>query len=71
MSKYTDILFTRPTFLEGVARLIDFRGTLNAYNHSRTTREADDLAMRADWQAVGDDLREAFKEYEQQHPRRP
>lgn len=66
MSKYTSILYTRPTFVEGLARLFDFQGTLDDYNYSRTEKEADDLAMRADWHAVGDDLREAFRAYDRE-----
>ena len=60
MSHFSTILFARPSFLEGVARIFDFSGILSTYNTSRYPAEADARAVRADWQAVGDDLWEAF-----------
>lgn len=53
---FSSYLFARPSFLEGIARLLDFGGTLNEYNAVRTGAEADAVAQYADWQAVGDDL---------------
>lgn len=55
----TDFLYARPSFLEGVARLVDIRGSLNVYNHSVTGEEADQRALMMDWKAVGDALRTA------------
>ena len=52
-------LFARPSFLEGWARVFDVGDTLTEYNRSLTPEQADYLAMRADWMAVGDDLRAA------------
>lgn len=57
---FSDILFERPSFTEGIARLFDWFGGLNDYNSSRTPEEADNLAMEADWQTVGNDLRNAM-----------
>jgi hypothetical protein len=34
--RFTDLLHARPTFLEGVARLLDVGGTLNEYNRLDT-----------------------------------
>ena len=59
-------LFARPSFVEGIARLLDFAGTLQEYNGSRTNVEADTRALKNDWNAVGDDLRGAIKTYERQ-----
>lgn len=56
---FSRILFARPSFLEGVARIFDFAGTLSEYNRSRTGEEADYQALLSDWLAVGDDIREA------------
>jgi hypothetical protein len=53
----TDFLFARPSFFEGMARIIDFGGTLTVFNTSRTPEEADARAMFEDWRAVGNDLR--------------
>ena len=55
-SSYTDFLFARPSFLEGLARVVDFFGVLQEYNTSSTPESADLRAMRADWEAVGADL---------------
>ena len=51
-----DFLFARPSVTGGLARLFDFSGTFDAYNHSETPDEADAKAMFADWAAVGDSL---------------
>lgn len=56
MSPFSRILFPRPSFLEGVARIFDFGGALSTYNISRSPSEADAHAIQADWEAVGDDL---------------
>ncbi len=56
------ILFARPSFLEGFARIFDLGGTLNQYSTSSSAQEADARAMRADWAAVGDDIRSAMVE---------
>ncbi len=53
----SDYLFARPSLIEGVARMVDFGGSLNAYNNSATGAEADERAMLEDWKAVGRDLR--------------
>ncbi len=57
----SDFLFSKPTFLEGVARIFDFSNALESYNTSSTGEEADlralenDVAtIRADFQIVLD-----------------
>lgn len=57
----TDFLFARPSFWSGAARVLDFAGTLQTYNTSREAEEADRRALRADWNAVGDDMRWAIR----------
>lgn len=54
----SDFLFARPSFIEGVARLFDFGGTLNEYNTSIMTDEA---AAALDWASVGTDLWDALE----------
>ena len=58
------LIYARPSFLEGMARIFDIGGTLNEYDFSHYRREraaskngakADMEALRSDWQAVGDD----------------
>jgi len=58
-------LFARPSFLEGIARLVDLGGTLQIYNGNRTPQEADWLSLQSDWHMVGHDIREAIIEFEE------
>ena len=67
MGDFTFGLFARPSFLEGVGRLIDFGGTLNEYNTSATPDEADYQALASDWWAIGNELRTAMKEFEAEY----
>jgi hypothetical protein len=60
MGKFTDLLYARPSFLEGVARLLDFGGTLNEYNRLDTPEDVDLVALRSDWEALGQDYRTAL-----------
>ena len=58
----TFFLFARPSFLAGTAALFDFGNALFEYNVSLTPQQANYLATKADWRAVGDDLRFAITE---------
>lgn len=60
MSDLSNFLFARPSFCEGIARLVDFGGFLNEYNYSETPQRADALAAWADWTTVGNDIRAAW-----------
>ena len=64
-SKYSSILFASPSIVEVAARILDFGDTLTEYNRSPTPEEADANAIRADWNAVIDDLARAFREVEE------
>ncbi len=64
-NKYSSILFASPSFAEGAARILDFGDTLTEYNRSPSPEEADANALRADWNAVINDLALAFKEVEE------
>ncbi len=61
---YTVFLFARASFLEGMARLLDFGNTLTEYNESTSPEQADYFALRADWRAVGQDLQRSVATYE-------
>lgn len=61
MNGATDFLYARPSFLEGVARLFDFGGTLQTYNDSDSVEEADRIALAMDLQAIGEDMRTAIQ----------
>lgn len=65
MSEYTTFLFARPSWLEGIARLLDFGNTLQVYNTSADPDEADAAAIALDWNAIGDDMRRAVQEITQ------
>jgi len=53
MGSYTDFLYARPSFAEGMARIMDFGNTLTEYNRSP---DPDAIAIAADWNAVAEDL---------------
>lgn len=57
-------LFAEPSFIEGMIRVIDFKGTINIYNDSEIPKEADFRALENDWRVVGDDLKDSINEYE-------
>ena len=60
MTQMSDLLFARPSFLEGMARILDMGGTLTEFNRSPDGEAADSLAIASDWYAVGQDLRNAI-----------
>ena len=67
MSDRSTFLFARPSFMEGMARVIDLGSTLQVYNDSQTELEADSKALQNDWQAIGEDILIAQKIYEGEH----
>jgi hypothetical protein len=62
----TDFLFARPSFVEGMARVLDLGCTLNVYNESRTESQADYKAIRNDFRMIGQDIAFALKQNEQE-----
>jgi hypothetical protein len=62
MSSRSTFLFADPSFVSGAAHILDFWGTFDTYNHSRTTQEADIKATFSDWRAVGEDLLAALNQ---------
>ena len=56
----TDFLFIQPSFLAGVARVLDLYGQYDIYNTSSTTAEADAKAIASDWIIVGQDIGDAM-----------
>lgn len=68
------IIYARPSFLEGMARIFDFGGTLNEYDFGPApdgaesksyadASKADMEALRSDWRKVGDDMRSVMGGY--------
>ncbi len=60
-------LFARPSGMTGFAQSIDLFGTFNHFNESPNGHTADARAIRADWIAVGDDIREAALAWAYEH----
>ena len=58
----TYFLFAQPTFVEGMARVLDLGNTLNVYNESLTEKIADSRAIFSDWFMVGQDIEQAISE---------
>lgn len=58
---FTDQLFAMQGFFGGMASALDMGNTLTIYNESLTPEEADAMAIRSDWKAVGQDLRSAMQ----------
>ena len=53
---YGSFLFARPSFFEGIARIMDFGGSLNQYNSFPNGGEADFAAISYDWAMIGQDF---------------
>ncbi len=64
MKSHSFFLFARPSFLSGLARLLDFGGTLKIYNEYDVPDNADMRAFAEDWRALGLDFRTALDRYE-------
>jgi hypothetical protein len=60
MCEMSQLLFARPSFVEGMARIIDLGCTLTEFNRSPDGETADAIALASDWCAVGQDLRNAI-----------
>jgi hypothetical protein len=61
MSYRTDYLVPASSFLIGVGSLLNFTGSYIEYNHSQTTEQADQRALRNDWNMVGQDIHAVLK----------
>ena len=59
------IRYPRPGFFEGMARIMDFGNTMNRYPKYRSATEEDMVALRSDWITVGDDIRAAIREFDE------
>ena len=59
-------LCARPSFIEGVSRVLDFGNSLNEYNRPLTNAQADFLALSGDWRLVGTDWKEAIQAVDEQ-----
>lgn len=57
----SDFLFVYPSLLTGAGSVVDLWGNPGGYNASPSGAVADRAALRADWSAVGQDLRETME----------
>ncbi len=62
MNDYFGLLYARPSFLEGLGRVLDMGATMAEYNTSLTGAQADLLAQRADLQTLRRDFQEAQRQ---------
>lgn len=67
MNSLSFLLFSRPSFLEGIARTLDLGDTFTEYNSGIAPEQADALALAADWRAVGGDMRVALAQFARRH----
>jgi hypothetical protein len=56
MRNYYDYLFAKPSFIGGIARVLDLGSTLNVYSELPSAQEADERAISSDWEAVGSEI---------------
>jgi hypothetical protein len=67
-SKYPPIaysLFASPSFWVGFGQSLDVGNTMFEYNQSLSPKQADSLALRGDWRAVGNDFRAVLEEIDE------
>ena len=62
--------FVLPSFLSGVSRIFDFTGSLDPPIYQEPPEQADAMAIRQDWEAVGDDLEHALAAFGPPEPAR-
>ena len=63
----THFFYANPSFVEGMARTLDIGDTLTVFNDSMTPEEADYRALKADWVAVGEDIKVAIEGFAKDH----
>ena len=65
MNEGTFRLFKKePSFVDGVASIIDLSLNQSKYNYDLNEKEADINALQEDWRVIGADLWHAMKNYE-------
>lgn len=53
-----------PSFLGGMASVLDLGATINVFNYSKSENEADTKALASDWGAVGEDISVSIAKWE-------
>lgn len=63
-TKYrTDFLLPKNNFIVGLGSVLNIAGSYFEYRTSKTNTEADLKALYSDWENVGEDFREAEREF--------
>lgn len=57
----------KPSFLEGMARAFDIFGYMPVYECRDSSHEAVANALARDWMVIGEDLRRAMLDFEEEH----
>lgn len=57
----TDFLFSKSTFLTGMASAYNIAGNFYEFNYSSSGDEADNNAIEVDWRMIASDLRKAIE----------
>ena len=68
---YTDFLFSTNTFLTGAGSAINLAGNYYEFNSSESELEADERAIRNDFNMIGQDLLEAMSKIEKKQLKEP
>lgn len=58
----TDFLFSTPNFLTGAGTAMNLGGNYYEFNVSESAFEADRLALKNDWNVIGEDIEEALRQ---------
>ncbi len=59
---FSELLYARPSFFSGMARILDMGAIFDSYNTSENTNIADYNALKSDWLAVGVDIKNSIQE---------
>ena len=59
-----DFLTSESGFINGIATIVDLSGSFYEYNRSENPGSVDQKAIANDWNIVGQDLKEAYVEFE-------
>lgn len=65
---YATLLFASSSFADGFGRALDAGGIAPDFNYALTAQDADRMALRSDWSAVGADLWAALSQARNQLP---
>jgi hypothetical protein len=65
---YTDYLFSKSSFIDGLGSILDLSGSYYDFNYSNSWQEADSKAIKNDWGMVGNDIRDAKKVFKKSLP---